>query len=55
MQRVTRIMAIAAIVFSGITFGSPNLDASAAVFRPNVAEWQFMTARTTPPTEAQCY
>ena len=55
MQRVTRIMAIAAIVFSGITFGSPNLAASAAVFRPNVAEWQFMTASTTPPTEAQCY
>ncbi len=54
MQRVIRIMAIAAILFSGITFGSANLAASAAPFQPTVSDWQFISASTTPPTQAQC-
>jgi subtilase family serine protease len=32
---------------------SPN--SSGAVFTPAVAEWQFLSAGTTPPTEANCY
>jgi subtilase family serine protease len=34
---------------------TPSAVSTGAVFTPAVAEWQFLTASTTPPTEAQCY
>ena len=43
----------AAVLPSFAMTASPN--STGAVFTPTVAEWQFLSASTTPPTEAQCY
>ncbi len=32
-----------------------SADLTSTVFKPAVAEWEFLTASATPPTEAQCY
>ncbi len=58
MQRAIRMMALVALVVSGITVGSMTQTSSgtaSSAFVPAVAEWQFISAGTTPPTEAQCY
>jgi subtilase family serine protease len=58
MQRSNRMMALVALVVCGITVGSMTQTASdmaSPAFAPAVAEWQFISAGTTPPSEAQCY
>jgi len=34
---------------------SSHTDRTAALFQPAVAEWQFLSSSTTPPTEAACF
>ena len=46
------IFALAAALKAPST--SPQRARSAAIFHPAVAEWQFLTSSTTPPTEAAC-
>lgn len=57
MYRVVRILAFAAILVSAFAFvasAPASLSASGPVFQPAVAEYQFISASTTPPTQAQC-
>jgi subtilase family serine protease len=37
------------------TTASPQIGRTAALFRPAVAEWQFLESSTTPPAESACY
>ena len=65
MRRTMSILALVAIVLGVSTLGFVTLTSSGAngassaatnaVFQPAVAEWQFVSGSTTPPTEAQCY
>ncbi len=63
MQGALRVLAVAAIALSGLVVGpaasttlaGDGVSASAAAFAPAVAEWQFLSAGTTPPSEAACY
>lgn len=55
MHRFTRIVAVAAMLCSAITLSTANVAVSAPLFQPTVSDWQFISASTTPPTEAQCY
>src|SRR5258706_12442325 len=34
---------------------TPATGSTGTVFMPAVAEWEFLSASATPPTEAQCY
>ncbi len=54
MQKVSRLVAILAILVSVLALGSVSQAPSGPTFQPAVAEWQFLTASTTPPTQAQC-
>lgn len=57
MKRLLLIAATMALVL----LLAPSLSGSAAggvtgsVFQPAIAEWQFLSASTTPPTEAACF
>ncbi len=55
MQRLASIVAMATMLCSVITFNSVSLVGSVPIFQPIVSDWQFISASTTPPTEAQCY
>lgn len=55
MQRIARLVAIAAMLCSAITLNVVVPAASAPVFQPAVSDWQLISTSTTPPTEAQCY
>src|SRR5512136_2986542 len=55
---VLMLFALAALAVSGVTLGSTTQtpsNATSPAFLPAVAEWQFISDGTTPPTEAQCY
>jgi len=65
VQRTLRILGLMAILLGVSTLGFVTLTSSGAngasaaatnaAFEPAIAEWQFVSASTTPPTEAQCY
>src|SRR5512143_1167949 len=60
MNRVTSVLAILGIVIaiSGMASGAMTQASANSVgpaIRPAVAEWQFISDGTTPPTAAQCY
>ncbi len=55
MQRLFRIVVMAAMLVSAVTLTSSSLLPSAPALHPTVSDWQFLSASTTPPTEAQCY
>jgi subtilase family serine protease len=48
-------LAIAAVGQSAGVATTLSTAATGAVFSPAVAEWQFISAGATPPSEAQCY
>src|SRR5512143_142894 len=65
MKRII-VLAFVAILLLGLTtLGSMNQpapttrlaspDSTGTLFKPTVAEWEFLAAGATPPTEAQCY
>jgi len=37
------------------SIASSHKDRTAALFQPAVAEWQFLSSSTTPPSEAACF
>ena len=49
------VAACAAVALWGAPVGSQALSASLPTPMPTVAEYQFMTSSTTPPTEADCF
>jgi len=65
MKRTIAFAALALALAGSLAFAGPgqlayvatttSADSTGAVFSPAVAEWQFLSASTTPPTEAQCY
>src|SRR6266446_4001050 len=48
------ILALAA-AFKSPSTASRQIGRTAALFQPAVAEWQFLSSGTTPPTEAACF
>lgn len=48
------ILALVA-AFKPMRTASPQIGRTAALFQPAVAEWQFLSSGTTPPTEAACF
>ncbi len=56
MKRLLLIGALAALVLalapSAVSY--MNGSTTAAAFRPTVAEWEFLSGSTTPPTQAAC-
>ncbi len=65
MKRTIAFVALALALAGSLAFAGAGPSAyvattlsagsTGAVFSPAVAEWQFLSASTTPPTEAQCY
>lgn len=56
MKRLLLVAAVMALVLllAPSTSGSGG-GATGSLFQPTVSDWQFISASTTPPTEAQCY
>src|SRR5579859_2829460 len=55
---MSRILRLATFVLSAFAFvaSTPGwMVDTGAVFQPVVSDWQYLSASTTPPTEAQCY
>ena len=48
------ILALAAAL-KPMSTASPQIGRTAALFQPAVAEWQFLSSSTTPPSEAACF
>jgi subtilase family serine protease len=55
MRLASRITPILFLLMSGLNFGSMSQASVGSLFHPAVAEWEFLSASATPPTEAQCY
>jgi subtilase family serine protease len=65
MKRLTSIACLAVVLAGVLALGlmSPSApvattaaaNSTRTVFMPAVAEWEFLSASATPPTEAQCY
>lgn len=65
MKRTTAVACLAIVLLGLALLGSASRpapipaqaasDSAGAVFSPAVAEWEFISAGATPPTEAQCY
>lgn len=65
MRRPIKFLCLLAVLLGMLTFGAVSgsalsmaataPDSSGSVFVPAVAEWQFISAGTTPPSEGQCY
>src|SRR6266478_5346647 len=64
MKRTISIACLAVVFVGVLALGlmSParvatttSADSTGTVFMPAVADWEFLSASGTPPTEAQCY
>jgi subtilase family serine protease len=65
MKRIIVLASLAILLLGLTTLGSLNQpapttrlvspDSTGTLFKPAVAEWEFLSAGATPPTEAQCY